>query len=45
MTVKQYAKQSESMKKLTKLNSNENVKVVETPRDPEEMMTELLLMN
>ena len=45
VTVKQYAKLSESMKRLTKLNSNDNVKVVESPRDPAEMMTELLQLN
>ena len=33
------------MKRLKKLNSNENVKVVESPRDPGEMMTELLHLN
>jgi hypothetical protein len=42
VTVKQYVKQSESMKRLKKLNSNENVKVVESPRDPGEMISELL---
>ena len=41
VTVKQYAKQSESMKRLAKLNSNENVKVVESPRDTGDMMVEL----
>jgi hypothetical protein len=30
------------MKRLKKLNSNENVKVVESPRDPGEMISELL---
>jgi hypothetical protein len=30
---KRYMKQSESMKKLQKMNSNENVKIIESPRD------------